>query len=121
MNPAIIIRIGITGLTAAFYLKRKGSESNLAELQPDDFGSFGFFLKVAKHRVFYHRSQIVPILPLREDAVAERTRPEAAFFGLANLENYFAHGGTFPENRLCCKSRFSAFLAIPSLRLARPR
>ncbi len=27
-----IIGAGLTGLTAAFYLKRKGSESNLAEL-----------------------------------------------------------------------------------------
>ena len=46
---------------------------------------------MAGHRVFDHRAQIIPILALRENAVTESARPQAAFLGLAHFKNDFTH------------------------------
>ena len=61
-------------------------------MQSDDLGAFRVLLKMAGDRVLDHRTQVVPILALREDAVAKRTRPKTAFFGFAHFKNNFAHG-----------------------------
>jgi hypothetical protein len=81
-------------------------------MQADDFAPLRLLLEMTRHSVFDHRSQVVPIFALRENALAERARPKAAFFGLAHFKNDLAHGGSLAHElgsytgRLAVKHHF---------------
>ena len=58
-------------------------------MQPDYSGRV-LFPEVAEHRLSGHRFQVVPVLSLGEDAVAQRPGVIAALDGFGHLEDYFA-------------------------------
>jgi hypothetical protein len=60
-------------------------------VKTDDFGAFCFLSKMTSHGVLNHCAQIIPIFALCKNTVAERTRPKAAFIGLAHFKNNLAH------------------------------
>ena len=56
------------------------------EVQPDHT-ALAAFVEVAEHGFSRHLLQLVPVLPLREDAVAECAGFVSAFVGLGHLED----------------------------------
>ena len=48
-------------------------------------------IEMTADSILYHDAQVIPILALGEDGVAERTRPEAAFLRFLHLKNNLGH------------------------------
>ena len=81
-------------------------------MQPNQSRSFRLLLEMANHRIFDHAPELLPVLSLGEDTVAERPGPQPAFLGFLHLEDDFAHRQSFPEVGTCFKIHFLSRLFL---------